>query len=114
VCWPTPEEAIELIARGYGNRLMMDWWVDYPADIFILCPAIVGSEGTRAPENPIGRCTFLTDDGKCEIYDVVRPVEARKAKHGERTQQAQLHQAVAVLWEGKESIVDEWVDSQRA
>lgn len=52
-CWPTPEEVVNLIATGYGNRLMLDMWARDPdkgGHIFIIAPATPGYESRYAPD----------------------------------------------------------------
>lgn len=81
-CWPLPDEAQKLIEAGYGPRLMRDWWCRWPDDVVILSPAIVGEEGKYAPVWPTGRCTFLTDNKKCELHDKgLKPFEGHVAHH---------------------------------
>jgi Fe-S-cluster containining protein len=104
-CWPTPDEAKKLIEAGYGSRLMDDYWVGEP-DIHLLCPAIKGFEGKGAPWSPYGKCTFLTDEGLCEIHHM-KPVEGRKAMHQGKYNNG-IHQAVAVLWEYYDPFIEEW------
>lgn len=87
-CWPTPDEAQALIAAGFGDRLMTDWWYASPRNVRMLVPATVGHEGTLAPrvsrllgENK-GPCSFLTADKKCELHSLgLKPLEGRVAIH---------------------------------
>ena len=46
----------------------------------ILSPALKGYEGDNAPFWPVGRCTFYTDDGLCEIHDI-KPTEGCVVNH---------------------------------
>lgn len=80
--WPTVAEAGALMEKGYGGRLMLDWWVmlSVPDDVYVLSPAIVDREGRYAPEGiPDGRCTFLTRDGLCELHEAGKPLECAVA-----------------------------------
>lgn len=118
-CWPSPEEAKKLIELGYGDRLALDYWVGEGDDglgelgetIHIVSPAIVGREGRNAPFWPTGRCTFLTDDNKCELHDICKPMEGRLQIHENSTEQARgIHRDVASLWDTQEgrSVVHLW------
>jgi hypothetical protein len=122
-CWPTPEEALVLIERGHGDRLMLDYWSgsfcdcgqdDHSDcvsgdDVMILSPAIVGREGKVAPFWPEGRCTFLTGTGRCELYGTCQPLEGRVADC--RTDLTYpLHEIVARTWARREAqeVVQRW------
>jgi len=99
-CWGTPEEIENLIDMGFAHRLMRDYWVGRFAgykegDIDIISPAIVGYCGLSAPSRPTGRCTFLNNEDRCEIYKF-RPVEARVASHD---QEISIHANVAMEWD---------------
>jgi len=70
-------EAKAAIEAGLAHRLMMDWWVTDESPIYLLCPAVEGCEGNKAPEfgliellhgTKFGTCTFLKD-GLCSIHD---------------------------------------------
>lgn len=85
--WPLPEEAERLMEAGYADRLMLDWWNDYPDQVYMLAPAVRGYEGARAPDpspfavllgEGFGTCTFLTGAGLCEVHDSgAKPIECR-------------------------------------
>ena len=116
-CWSTPKEASALIKAGYGDRLWLDFWAggfgdDYLDDVNILAPAAVGSEKAYRPFWPTGRCTFLTDEGLCELHDLgLKPTEGRKASCAESHDKAMvLHEAVARTWddEAAQHLVGEW------
>lgn len=115
-CWPTPDEAKAIIDAGLGNRLMSDWWADSTTgDIHIISPAISGYEGKGAPFWPTGRCTFLTQDNKCELHDIgLKPIEGRVADCKiEFTEN--VHELVAKTWDNNEAqqVVQNWEDSTR-
>jgi len=81
--WCTPDDAEALIAGGYGDRLMNDWWVGGgpdDADIQVLCPAAIGREGGRASEAMFrgsGTCWLLNDE-RCEVHGTdMKPSECR-------------------------------------
>ena len=111
-CWPSPKEAQALINKGYGARLMYDYWVGdgYDGgDIKLLSPAIVGSEGGRAPFWPEGQCTFFTEAGLCELHSLgLKPIEGRAASC--KGTADNLHRDVAELWNHPEarSVVERW------
>ncbi len=120
--WPTPEEAEKAIEAGHAGRLMLDWWVDFPGNIEILCPASEGFEGERAPEPEEGfiamfsgwckgRCTFLTSDNKCEIHQSgFKPQECREALVCSSIGGFAEHKKVAMLWNTDEarSLIERW------
>lgn len=105
-CWPLPNEARKLIEMGYAKRLMFDWWGTSleEEDIAIISPAIVGREGQQAPFFPYGRCTFLTDEGLCELHDSgAKPAEGRLALCTQSVDDgASLHEEVALAWDSDE------------
>ncbi len=116
--WPMPDEARKLIDAGYADRLMLDWWQDYP-DVYLLCPAAEGCEGDRAPEGPDGfmtifspwtkgRCALLRD-GRCEVHDVAKPYECRISDHDMTNDihAAREHEIVAA-WRESKALVREW------
>lgn len=111
-CWGTPAEVKRIIKCGFEKRLMLDYWIgDGPnnADIFILSPAIKSYETKPAPFWPKGTCTFLINNGKCEIHDLkLKPLEGRIANH--RYSQKSLHKKVAMTWNNKkaQALVEAW------
>ncbi len=108
-CWGTPDEMRKIIEAGFGERLMRDYWSKPDAEIDILAPAIVGYEGQSAPWWPMGRCTFLTDDGLCSLHDLgLKPIEGRLAHHDGGSKA--VHRAVAMRWDTRKGrrLVDEW------
>ena len=101
-CWPTPDEARKLIHLGYAHRLMRDYWVgDYEqGDTDIIAPAIEGREGRGAPWWPTGRCTMLTDDGRCALHDTgAKPLEGRMAICGDVDEPRDWHGDIAKMWD---------------
>jgi len=114
-CWPTPNEVRELIKAGYGDRLMIDWWEDYPEDIHLFCPASENFEKSRAPEAQDsieyfagwtkGRCTFLSKDNKCELHDKgLKPLEGRVATHKTENnkESERVRNYIVHLWKGEQ------------
>lgn len=108
-CWPSPSEVLVLMAKGYGSRLMLDWWVS-EGDIFIICPACVDREGKQAPEfvRDFRPCTFLKDE-RCEIHDM-KPWEGRVADCSKDCKG--FHKEAAMFWNTPEgvTVVREWTD----
>lgn len=76
LCFATPDEIINLIDRGYANRLMLAYGYD---DTILIVPAIQGYEGKAAPYPAEGSCTFFKD-GKCEINQL-KPIKGRLYTH---------------------------------
>lgn len=113
-CWPTPDEAKALIASGFGNRLMPDYWVgnrfdDEDANIMILAPAdefyVRNGRTSSWPDSP---CSFLKN-GKCELHALgLKPYEGRAAHHG--MGENDLHWSAASAWNNAEAqaMVEEW------
>jgi hypothetical protein len=119
-CWPTPADARRLIDAGYGERLMLDWWVSSPDDVELLCPASPGCEGSRAPEvsmfdffsggDPFRGCVFQDGNGLCGLHAPnLKPTEGRLAHHTDDGS-LNVHEAVAALWDTDEgrAVVAEW------
>lgn len=111
-CWPTPEEAQYLIDAGFGPRLMCEWYADDENSINefnLLCPAIVGYEGQRAPFWPVGICTFL-NNGLCELHDLgLKPGEGRE-EWCKNVNHDDIHKKYALSWNNKKGqiLVEKW------
>ena len=108
-CWPTPVEAQKLIDAGFGDRLMLDWWVRAGGNIYLLCPAQDGCEGGKALSDPRGRCALLTSDLLCPLHEAgLKPSEGRLAMHNTKVD---LHALVAATWDTDEGrkIAREWI-----
>lgn len=129
--WFTPDEALRAIEAGFASRFMLDWFepdsrLGNKERIFVLSPAGVGFEGRSAPEYSIGellqfvvtgtnpidlRCTFLTQDEKCEIHNTLfKPVQCRSFNQcDESTHDNWVNKLeVAKLWEGRQDVVEKW------
>jgi len=115
-CWGTPDEMQILIDKGFGKKLMCDYYdgdcngveVGYTE---IIAPALVGREGLYAPSWPIGRCALLTTDGMCSIHNI-KPVEGRVCDHHHDKSTKYLHTSLVHLWgteKGKE-VVKRWYE----
>ena len=86
----------------FRAKLMVDWWVSSPEDIFILAPAIKYEEpGSEYPGDPTGECVFFID-GLCEIHPV-KPFECKELFHGEQA----LHEETAKTWKDNHNQVKE-------
>lgn len=109
-CWGTPEEIEKIMDAGYSHRLMYDYWVgnftDREGDTPIIAPAIVNCESGYAPFWPTGRCTFLNNKDRCDIYNI-RPIEARVAHHN---QTKGIHREIAKAWDTPEGtqVIARW------
>lgn len=97
-CLPTPDDVIKLVLAGYASRLLPTTWA---AGVPFGLPEIE----LVAPQydNKRGCCTFLTDDGLCELHDKgLKPTEGRLAHHSVRVVDLQSRPpiafAVASLW----------------
>ena len=88
--WFEPGQA-ERVAEHLGttvedlfrSRLIVDYWCDgCRDDIYVLAPSNQRNEpGEVVPFlKPDGRCTFLTDDNRCEIHEV-KPTECAIDHH---------------------------------
>lgn len=115
-CWPTAEEASRLIDADYGPRMMNDYWVggggeDNDSDIQIISPAKFGYEGKYAPFWPTGRCSLLTDEGKCPLHDLgLKPLEARVADCKSKTDDQDVRKFIVGTWntEVGRAVVKKW------
>ena len=81
-CVGTPDEVLELMEAGYGDRLCLD---DWPSDVAgpDIHPALKGYEGARASYSVLSKdgCTFWKE-GKCELHDKgLKPLLGRLAYH---------------------------------
>ena len=111
-CWPTPEDAQQIIDAGSADRLMLDWWFDTAAEktVYVLTPAIVGRESGQAPAIPSGRCTFLDGQGLCQLHTPgLKPTEGKQALCEGRTPEG-LHERIAGAWDTSEGrdLIDRW------
>lgn len=111
-CWPTPVDTERLIAAGFGDSLMLDWWFDHEQNttIYLLTPAIVGSESKQAPAHPSGPCTFLSEAGLCHLHDLgLKPTEGKLAMCKNNTP-ARLHEDIGRTWHSDvgRKLIDHW------
>jgi len=96
VCIPTPEEARELMRRGYVNRMSQYTFMDGES---YLAPSPAGLEGAHLSHTNMGACTFFKD-GLCELHDKgLKPLEGRLANHDLQWQPIRFH--VISQWRGK-------------
>lgn len=111
-CWGTPDEIQKIIDEGFGNKLMLDYWMDWNnGDIFLLCGAMVGYEGKTAPYWPKGRCAFLTKNNECEVH-TIKPFEGRVGSCNSeiKDEWKEIRHKIALEWNseyGKE-IIEKW------
>jgi hypothetical protein len=113
-CWGTPDDILRLIRKGYGDKLMLDWYygeTPLEDDILILCPALRGHEGIEAPFVPASPrgCTFWKNR-LCSLHNKsLKPSEGKYAScqgHG-----GQLHRDIAMTWKTRraQEIVKKWM-----
>ena len=116
-CWERPgwfaldeaEKAAALLGVPFDvffrTRLAVDYWEhDSRAPFtYVLAPVIEGcAPGEEYPEDPHGRCTFLTADERCEIHEA-KPAECRDAMpcvidDARREEQTQRRFAIVRAW----------------
>jgi Fe-S-cluster containining protein len=85
-----------------ARKLAIDWWVENPDDILVIAPNVTRNDSDFYPSWPSGRCVFLNEQGRCDIYPV-RPFECKVAlPHGDVPQS--LHSHVAFSWRSDEMI----------
>lgn len=95
--WFTPDEARRAIDAGFAEQLMLDYWIKHPSNVYILCPATLRHEKTRAANTDElygdmsfaeamlaapskGICVFL-DRGLCSIHaSGFKPLQCVSAK----------------------------------
>ena len=124
--WFAPDEAREAIKAGLAGRLMLDYWIKVPDDVYVLAPAAKGCEKDRAPNteelfggmsfvesmfaNPKkGTCTFLRD-GRCDIHaSGMKPLQCRSAMGCKGT--GLDNTDMGKLWDNPEAqaLVFEWM-----
>ncbi len=120
-CWPTPEEAQQLIDAGYGSELMLEWRERAGAQggyTRILCPAVPGHEGFYAPEpddwalyGDSRRCIMQTADGLCRLHaPQLKPLEGRLASGCRPYRGAPVRRSIAALWATPQgqAVVTQW------
>lgn len=87
-CRPLPDEVTLGMPAKVQARLMLNYLNGADGDVEHLQAGAVDYEGEHFPESAYGlfgigrtpmRCTFLTDDGKCELHGKCKPFEGRKA-----------------------------------
>lgn len=107
-CWPSPEEADQMLDDGLGPKMMLDWWAA-EEDIYLICPAEPGREKDRASSYPRGGCVLQNPNGLCSIHNSgYKPLEGRTAMCSEK--HPNLHRDVAALWDNDEGreVVEKW------
>jgi len=120
-CWSTPEDAKNLISKGYGNCLMLDHYYDRDAvdqhEFDILTPAVAGYEQQHAPFGLVGVCTFFKDE-RCKLHNLgLKPKEGREVWCRQSGDKANaIHHHIGMLWNnaGAQSIIDLWNNTYKA
>lgn len=125
-CFPSPQEAVNIMDASYGTHLMLDWWNgedDTEEDIFVLCGANPGYQGRKAPvllgfmgfllpSDIDSGCMFRQPHGGCVLHPIgLKPIEGRLTHHShDREKASGLHAAVVRMWDTDEgrNAVDRW------
>ena len=100
-CMPTPDQARELIRRGYGARLARYEPIGPQGQMrpAFIAPALAGAEGETLRSTSGGPCTCFVD-GKCELHAAgLKPEEGRIASHDRSAGDVRL--AVYRTWMGR-------------
>jgi len=113
-CWPSPEEAKQLIKLGYGPKLMIAGRrlpTKKDRYISILSPAKPGSEGR---DNLATEGCVFQKKGLCELHNICKPLEGRLTICNAATkgrEPVDLRDRVAELWDNKKAqlLVDKWI-----
>jgi len=109
-CCGTPEDFRNLIDNGFGNRLMIDDWLDEPP---MLKPAMKGSESRKAPwETRTEKgCTFW-HNGKCDLHNSgLKPTQGKLALHAQSEEECDyIREIIVNSWETEDAdtIIEEW------
>jgi hypothetical protein len=108
-CWPTPSEVEKIIAMGYGERLMLDFWWPGGKKVYVVCPAACKGASGRYARHEGKRCLFQNKRGLCELHDKCKPMEGRLASCTSKDGWA-LRGRVAKTWNTKRgrSVVKAW------
>ena len=82
-CLATPGEAQLLRRIGYEDRLSNYYFRDFnEKPVVVTGSSPKGHEGKEFTSTRAGRCTFHTDEGKCELHNLgLKPLEGRLAHH---------------------------------
>lgn len=88
----------------FDTKLMVDWWSNYPEDIFLLSPAIVNEDaGQEFPADPKGRCVFYKK-GSCGIHSV-KPFECKDFLHNDTS--SNRHENIANKWKTNQRQIED-------
>lgn len=109
-CWPTFEEARNLINLGFSNKLMLDFVeLDDNSIVQALCPAHRGREGRKRGYFDFTRCVFQNDNLLCDLHDKgLKPKEGREALC--TISNVGLRKSIADTWKSKEAqnLITSW------
>ena len=99
-------EYLSLSVQDFFNEYLgVDWWVDYPDDVFVLAPAIKGKRtGTEYPSDPRDECVFY-ENGMCKIH-AVKPFECKEMMHNEES--PGRHESVRDAWATEKN--QKWIE----
>lgn len=98
VCLPTPDEARNLIRKGYAARMAVYRFAPGDEHAYV-GPAVAGRAHEELPRTNMGPCSFFSD-GLCELHDLgLKPLEGRLACHDRDWRIVRLE--VQRTWKGK-------------
>ena len=120
--WFLPGEA-EVLAENMGvsmqelfdEHLVVDWWsvmhdgIGEVERVYVLAPKTVGQmPGREAGLNPLGRCHWYGDDGKCGVHELGKPFECAQLTHGPDGdhEHAVSHEDVGLAWVGHQDQIE--------
>ena len=93
----------------FDTKLMIDWWCDYPKDIFLLSPAIINEDaGQEFTADPKGQWVFYKK-GLCEIHPV-KPFECKESLHN--IESFDTHKNVANKWKNNQQQIKNLLDRE--
>lgn len=109
-CCGTPQDVLNLMKNGFGDRLMID---DYPEDEIIIKPALKGYEGQKSPFKTasVMGCTFWKH-GLCELHSLgLKPKQGKLALHGQNEEESKwICDLISKSWTTKKAaqVIEKW------
>jgi hypothetical protein len=92
-----------MIDADYGNKLMGYTYYDVWNPIYMLIPAKAGYEqkdihyGREIYTDDMSRCTFVTEEGLCNIHGECKPIGGRMTDH--TTPYPGLDYSIVMTWD---------------
>ena len=121
-CWPTPDEARELIDNGYADKLILrrtqvklDGEHNYYEPVWILSIADKKHHSTLV-DSCYNECIFWNSDKMCDLHGTdFKPLEAMLAYHKEDPEdpfQNELHEWIIESWCNNDALrlIEEWAE----